>query len=333
MWIYGINKMNVIKIQEAFMWIRNILIGLLVLIVIALAVLLAMIGIANSGVGAEKLTEDDLNPTWMASLDDNTKINEMYIPGTHDSGALYSFFGISGKCQSYGIKDQLNMGVRFLDIRLQLRDDKLAVVHSFVDQKLTFESVLEDIKTFMQENPSEYIIVSIKEDADPENSTLKFASVVENYLRTYLPEDMLNTDSAVPETLGNARGKVSILSRYSGATIGIPAYNGWQDSTWFELGSLYVQDYYKISETDAKMASINVAYSRAHVPSSYALVINFTSCYLEKGFPPTNAPVTAKIINPLVLDQLREGKAAPCVFVSDFVTPEFINAIIDQNLK
>ena len=60
------------------MWIRNVLIGLLVLIGVVLVGLLAMIGIANSGVSAQKLTEDDLNPSWMASLNDNTKINEMY---------------------------------------------------------------------------------------------------------------------------------------------------------------------------------------------------------------------------------------------------------------
>ena len=40
------------------------------------------------------------------------------------------------------IKKQLKVGIRFLDIRLQLVNDELVVVHSFVDQDLTFKYVL-----------------------------------------------------------------------------------------------------------------------------------------------------------------------------------------------
>ena len=164
------------------MFLKSILIGLLTILI----VLLAIVGIANSGVGARELTDDDFLYDWMARLDDETPINELYIPGTHDSGALYSFFGISGKCQSYSIDEQLSFGVRLFDIRLQLRGNDLAVVHSFVDQKLTFERVLEETKSFLEANPSEFIIISIKEDADPENPAIEFENAVEDMLREKL---------------------------------------------------------------------------------------------------------------------------------------------------
>ena len=78
---------------------------------------------------------------WMKNLSDNTLISEMIIPGTHDSGAMHSLFDVSGKCQDMKISDQLKIGVRFLDIRLQLLNNELVVVHSFVDQNLKFSKV------------------------------------------------------------------------------------------------------------------------------------------------------------------------------------------------
>ena len=310
---------------------RNILIGFLALILAIILVLLAFIGIANMGVGAKKLTDEDFSKEWLSSLRDDTKINEIYIPGTHDSGALYSFFGISGKCQSYDIENQLDMGVRFFDIRLQLRENELMVVHSFVDQKQSFESVLKTVNEFLIAHPSEFVIMSIKQDADAENSNILFETAVENMLDAQFG-NILSKETTLPTTLGEARGKVHIISRYANSSLGVPASNGWHDSTSFELSNMYVQDYYAISDIEAKMNDIRSAFDVAK-EQKYSLLLNFTSCYLEKGFPPAHAPTTAKKINPQLLEILKSGKAAPCVFLCDFVNPELVGAIIDNNFS
>ena len=311
------------------MWLKNLLIGLLVLIGITLAGALIMLGIANSGVEARELTDSDMMLDWMARLDDDTPLNEVFIPGTHDSGALYSFLGVSGKCQSYTVGEQLSMGVRFFDIRLQLRGSELAVVHSFVDQRLTFDEVLDEIKVFLTQNPSEFIIISIKEDADAQEPELPFEKAVEDTLSEHLGS-LLSTDKNVPSSVGEARGKAHIVSRYGGASIGISASAGWADSTSFELGELFVQDYYAIDTVEAKMHDINSAFSVAE-KKNHALVLNFTSCYLSDGFPPAHAPTTAKLINPILSELIINGDAAPCIFVSDFVTPELVRQILNKN--
>lgn len=313
------------------MFLRNLLMGLLIFILLILSAALIFIGIANSGVGARELTESDLCTDWMKQLDNEALLNGIYIPGTHDSGALHSFLGVSGKCQSYNIEEQLKMGVRFFDIRLQLRDNKLAVVHSFVDQKLTFEEVLNDYRSFIEANPSEFIIVSIKQDADPENSSIPFANAVEDALNTHL-NSLLNTSTSLPSSVGEARGKVHILARYSGASIGIPAYDGWADSTSFELGALYVQDYYAIDNVESKINDIKTAFDTSK-SKKHALVLNFTSCYLTDALPPAHAPTAAKLINPQLLQLIKDDKASPCIFISDFVYPEFIQIIINQNYR
>ena len=119
---------------------------------------------------------------WMADLEDDASLNSLTIPGTHDSGALHSIADISGKCQTLTIREQLKIGVRFLDIRLQLVDNKLKVVHSFVDQMTDFEDTLSDMVNFIRNNGSEFLIVSIKEDASPKRSDKEFRAVLEDML-------------------------------------------------------------------------------------------------------------------------------------------------------
>ena len=77
---------------------------------------------------------------WMKDVNDSKIINEMSIPGTHDSGALHSIFDVAGKCQDIDINTQLNIGVRFFDLRLQLVENDFKIVHSFVNQNLSFSS-------------------------------------------------------------------------------------------------------------------------------------------------------------------------------------------------
>ena len=68
------------------MWIKNVLVALLALVLTAVLTILIFVGISNYGVGARALTDGDLSLDWMAALHDEAKLNELYIPGTHDSG-------------------------------------------------------------------------------------------------------------------------------------------------------------------------------------------------------------------------------------------------------
>jgi len=129
--------------------------------------------------------ENSDSALWMKRLPDSRNINELSIPGTHDSGALHSIGDVAGKCQSITIENQLNIGVRFLDIRLQLKNDELVVVHSFVDQRLSFSKVLYQITRFIKDNPSEFLIISLKEDEQPKNSTKKINEVLTEAVDNY----------------------------------------------------------------------------------------------------------------------------------------------------
>jgi hypothetical protein len=76
---------------------------------------------------------------WMRSLPDSTPLSAISIPGTHDSAALHG--GLAAQCQSWTIKDQLEAGIRFIDVRCRsklsfgVRDHGRAVTGVFKEAR------------------------------------------------------------------------------------------------------------------------------------------------------------------------------------------------------
>lgn len=72
---------------------------------------------------------------WMQDLDDNTNVSNLSIPGTHDS-ATYAVpcngFPKLSQCQVMNINEQLNCGIRYLDIRIRQIDGEVIMCHGIV---------------------------------------------------------------------------------------------------------------------------------------------------------------------------------------------------------
>ena len=250
---------------------------------------------------------------WMAGLDDNTSLREVNMPGSHDTMALYSIGDLAGQCQTLGLEDQLNIGIRFLDIRLQEVNNELKAVHGFIDQRASFESIVITVESFLKNNSGEFIIMSIKEEEKSSKSTMSF----EECLKQYIKSDKWLTSTSIPNKLGDVRGKIAILSRYSGSTIGIPAYDGWTDNSAFTLpNNIRVQDHYKLKNTETKKEEIKSCFNDT---ADYSLKINFLSGYLEGGFPPSYAPSVANDINQWINNEIKNISKRGIVLY-DFVT-------------
>ena len=117
---------------------------------------------------------------WMGQLDSlygDVSLGELTIPGTHISGADWyhvNDIDIEYVTQRYKISDQLEMGIRFLDLRLgyDTRDcpTGLGLYNDEVNQMFmiddiylnqSFQSVLTSIDAFLNDNPSEMVILLI----------------------------------------------------------------------------------------------------------------------------------------------------------------------------
>ena len=112
----------------------------------------------------------------MSKLKDERKFILVNIPGTHDSAACYmnriSFNW--ARTQNLRIADLLKIGVRRLDIRIVQRnndiseDEDIIACHGICDcytspnffdfTKVTYKSIILDVKNFLEENPSEAVL-------------------------------------------------------------------------------------------------------------------------------------------------------------------------------
>lgn len=101
--------------------------------------------------------------SWMGDIPDDVLVTALSIPGTHDSGCIDGPVGFA-KTQNLDIAEQLNAGIRFLDIRLAHYQDDLRVHHDVVYMGKNYNDVLQICVDFLAAHPSEAIIMSVKEE-------------------------------------------------------------------------------------------------------------------------------------------------------------------------
>ena len=266
---------------------------------------------------------------WMKNVSDDTRLIDMSIPGTHDSGATHSLFDVSGKCQELNIKQQLNVGTRFFDLRLQLVGEEFKIIHGPADQNLKFKKVLKNLTDYVKEHSSEFLIISIKQEDSDKNNTRSFEEVLKENLYEY--KDVISFSKELPATVKDARGKIHIISRYD-LDFGYQAYYGWSDDTTFTLNDLYVQDHYCVDSAEDKKQDIISTIEVSNSSTNDKLVINFTSCYLDIPFPPTYAGTVGKQINTWFVDYINEHKEDKLgIVAADFMTKELAEAIYRRN--
>lgn len=107
---------------------------------------------------------NQLNLNWQSRFPSARLVSLMSIPGTHDSGTYsckwYQFCDIT-QCQSWSLYDQMRAGIRFFDLRVNTESDAMTIGHG----SITFgslENELKQIKRFLSEQPSEFIIAAFQ---------------------------------------------------------------------------------------------------------------------------------------------------------------------------
>lgn len=162
-------------------------------------------------------------PCWMSYVDGHKYLDELSIPGTHDSGTCSvdndtEPQSSQAKCQQDYIPTQLLEGIRYFDIRLGKdgKENDPGIDHGmcYLLKKdghfMHLSDVIGYFKTFLNEHPSEALIMLVSrgnDEATDESVTTAFAKVLgEN-------PDLFYTASRVP-TLGEVRGKIVLLRRF-----------------------------------------------------------------------------------------------------------------------
>lgn len=159
-------------------------------------------------------------PCWMSHVEGNKYLDELSIPGTHDSGTCSvdndtEPQSSQAKCQQDYIPTQLLEGIRYFDIRLGKGNDP-GIDHGscYLLKKdghfMHLSDVVGYFKKFLNEKPSEALIMLVSRgnnEATDESLTTAFAKVLDDNPKLFY------TSSRVP-TLNEVRGKIVLLRRF-----------------------------------------------------------------------------------------------------------------------
>jgi 1-phosphatidylinositol phosphodiesterase len=194
--------------------------------------------------------------SWMRYVTDDASVMTLSVPGTHDSCCVLGVLGV-GKTQELDLPDQLDAGIRFLDIRFTHYQDNLCVHHDIICTEKSYLDILTVCFNFLRRHPSETILMSVNEESRIDD---KFGKLAPSQIFCKLPiadtairgkntrsfedtfsaktweciEDMpifynfiptppgSNSAATSPAftsetTLGDVRGKIVLLRRFEGS--------------------------------------------------------------------------------------------------------------------
>ncbi len=289
--------------------------------------------------------------SWMKKIDNYTIICDINLPGTHDSCTKYCQFSFISKCQKTDINEQLNSGIRFLDIRVEKDNEGLKLVHDISACKtpkkaaLYLENVIENCKRFLCENPSETILFCFKRDHGA-SSEETFDSFYKNYLQN---DPVWYKENRIP-SIGEVRGKIVLLNR-GNIDKNNPEYNDFNTginlSTWvyqkkntekiYETAELLgrngtltgnsfcVQDLYGL--TPQKKWSLAILPFLKNPPEVKDILIAFFSCSSLVYNPKRSANYINKKLAHIALEKQKKYGW----IIMDYPTKRFINEIINSN--
>lgn len=186
----------------------------------------------GNGVSTIDITPNTFLDTtaWMKALSDETNLDQIMMPGSHDAGMSELHHcnpgaGLSDpytRTQSNGVGSQLSWGSRYFDIRVDYDHDTLVTYHrsgKYGCNGQDFQAVLDQTVAFLKAHPSETVILKIshiRDDSGHDASDTK--KRINDLLDSYASSMYTNADgnlNLAKTTLGSVRGKMILVFDYS----------------------------------------------------------------------------------------------------------------------
>lgn len=152
---------------------------------------------------------------WITPLDGNIYVQQLSIPGTHDSGAYTTTVADAGRTQALTIEEQWDMGIRAFDVRTAYRImmRQFWIYHGMTVTDISLEILLQTVTEKLTENPGEFAIVQLRH----ETGALGVDANRWNDIYGTLVEKLANINKVViwrPDlTIDDCRGRIILLTR------------------------------------------------------------------------------------------------------------------------
>lgn len=287
---------------------------------------------------------------WMSHLPDETYVEAVSIPGTHDSGTGNGFDGFLGetfaRTQDISFGDQWKIGIRAFDLRpCTTKDGYLNINHGIVATKLRFDDALYQLRDSLIANPSEFVVIHLLHEDSGDSGDTPYETMLMELLQRDDLKDFF-VDFRKDLKVSDMRGKMLILSRdkYASKPVGgfmsnWCGYIDWNQQTRgvitgagtgaYSTGALYMQDFSDTHEegaVDVKIGGIQklLDYTTTHIPTSPVQIVwayNFASAYCNGSISTSDGyRENASYTHAAILDYLKTHQAGPTgIILMDYV--------------
>lgn len=310
---------------------------------------LGICGMQTITLGAREMDSSD----WMAEIEDDVSLSEISIPGTHDTCTQYVSLGYIFQCQDTGIVQQLENGYRYMDMRIVIGEkdgeEALVMKHNFAScktgkspfaSKLYFQDVAKDVVTFLEQHPTETVILCMKAENGEDS-----VKTVQKLLYEIIEEksDYWYLENRIP-TMSEVRGKIVLATRFEDALELGEERRGlcfaWEDQGEKEVVDipyvqsqinqeerLWVQDRYNYDTEDKIEAVVDNLENCQTSEDTFLLNFASTSGSGAVGHPKKYATA----INNYLLEYEWQEQTCYGVVVVDFATEPLARCIYETN--
>ncbi|EUK17483.1 phosphatidylinositol-specific phospholipase C [Commensalibacter papalotli (ex Servin-Garciduenas et al. 2014)] len=295
------------------------------------------------------VTEISINRIWMKDIADDKYIDQLNIPGTHDTCTYTAgdaeAFGFV-KTQSLDILSQLHAGIRYLDIRCRHIADRFTIHHGIVYLNLNFDNVLNDCIKFLKNNPTETILMQVKKEHTEEGNTSgrTFYDTFKYYIAEYQKSNpnLFYLENTIPR-LKDVREKIVVIRRFDidDNRIVCGVNTPYEDNATFSVdvgnGTVEIQDEYDFSNVNNKWSAIDrlLSQSKNKNMNQRQWFINYTSAAISLNagnvFSGDTPQGIAERINPKLSSYMDNNlQAFLGTIIIDFPENPSLDSTVDQ---
>lgn len=270
---------------------------------------------------------------WLSACSGDITINNLLIPGTHDTMTA-SCQDRYYRTQALSLEEQLQAGVRFLDIRL--RKTLFAAHREWVSDQTVYD-IFGTIRQFLLDNSSEFILVRIQNANEAKDDFPDYIQAIkvipEEYNDIlYVWEEADNPNPFWPK-LDDVRGKVVPLECAPPVLkANFHAGRIWA-ANWHNNPLVSLQDLWDGPNIEEKIAEIRANITGSLQNDKRIFLNHLSATNGELGFP----DAYAEIINPLSLTLWEEiakdnkEKGYRGVQIYDFIDAELSHSLWKLN--
>lgn len=202
--------------------------------------------------------------SWMANIRDDVKLSRLSVPGTHDSMSNGPGGDIAQN-QGLSLSEQLDVGIRFLDIRVRAIDGVFTIHHGPIYLNKNFGDVLNAVKEFLCSHPTETVYMRVKQEYSEVNNT-EVKNIFNKYIGAECYKDLFYNGRNSNPTLGDTRSKVVLM------------YDGFYPSVGLSYNSCRIQDQYRLNtnwDLYSKWIAVKNQLSEANNSNGQNIYINY----------------------------------------------------------